>query len=77
MKHHPYVQIARPPGAIVADINAATVVSSIVVGITTSLILFCSHFHLVADDKAAHKMSPLVRLGTANGVKVTYGEPSS
>lgn len=63
-------QIARPSGAVAADINAATVVSSIVVGITTSLILFCSHFHQIEDDRAAHKMSPVVRLGTANGVKV-------
>ena len=53
------------------DISAAVVVSSVVVGITTSLILFCSHFHQIADDTAAKKMSPLVRLGTANGVKVT------
>lgn len=39
--------------------------ASIIVGITTSLILFCSHFHQVADDLAAGKRSPIVRLGTA------------
>ena len=50
----------------------AAAVCSVVVGITTSLILFCSHFHQIADDKAANKMSPLVRLGTANAVKVSH-----
>ena len=40
---------------------------SIIVGIATSLILFCSHFHQVADDLAAGKRSPIVRLGTQTG----------
>lgn len=43
---------------------------SIVIGITTSIILFCSHFHQVADDLAAGKRSPIVRLGTPRGAKV-------
>ena len=75
--HSCNVQVARPAvtspeitAVAVPDISAAVVVSSVVVGITTSLILFCSHFHQIADDTAANKMSPLVRLGTANGVKV-------
>jgi 1,4-dihydroxy-2-naphthoate octaprenyltransferase len=38
--------------------------ASIIVGIATSLILFCSHFHQVKDDIAAGKRSPIVRLGT-------------
>lgn len=37
---------------------------SLVLGISTSLILFCSHFHQVEDDLAAGKRSPVVRLGT-------------
>ena len=41
-----------------------------VVGIATSLILFCSHFHQVKDDIAAGKRSPIVRLGTESGAKV-------
>ncbi|KAL4614853.1 hypothetical protein ACB092_07G083100 [Castanea dentata] len=41
--------------------------ASILVGFTTSLILFCSHFHQVEEDKAVGKMSPLVRLGTERG----------
>ena len=64
------VQVARPGGAVAADVSPAAVVCSVVVGITTTIILFCSHFHQIADDKAANKMSPLVRLGTANAVKV-------
>jgi 2-carboxy-1,4-naphthoquinone phytyltransferase len=36
-----------------------------IVGITTSLILFCSHFHQEEDDIAAGKRSPIVKLGTS------------
>ncbi|KAK6945765.1 UbiA prenyltransferase family [Dillenia turbinata] len=53
----------------------STVLSaSIFVGITTTLILFCSHFHQVEGDQAVGKFSPLVRIGTRRGsqvVKVT------
>jgi 2-carboxy-1,4-naphthoquinone phytyltransferase len=41
--------------------------ASAIVGISTSVILFCSHFHQVEDDLAAGKLSPIVRLGTARG----------
>ncbi|MBP0016550.1 MAG: 2-carboxy-1,4-naphthoquinone phytyltransferase [Cyanobacteria bacterium SBLK] len=44
--------------------------ASILIGITTSIILFCSHFHQVEDDLAAGKRSPIVRLGTKLGAKV-------
>jgi 1,4-dihydroxy-2-naphthoate octaprenyltransferase len=37
------------------------------VGLTTTLVLFCSHFHQVEDDLAAGKRSPIVRLGTQRG----------
>ncbi len=37
---------------------------SVVVGVATSLILFCSHFHQLEDDRQAGKRSPIVRLGT-------------
>ncbi|GAA0167116.1 transferase [Lithospermum erythrorhizon] len=43
---------------------------SLLVGLTTSLILFCSHFHQVEEDKAVRKMSPLVRIGTKTGAEV-------
>ncbi|KAM5579405.1 2-carboxy-1,4-naphthoquinone phytyltransferase, chloroplastic [Rosa sericea] len=41
--------------------------ASLLVGITTTLILFCSHFHQIEEDKAVAKISPLVRLGTKRG----------
>ena len=41
--------------------------ASVIIGISTSVILFCSHFHQVEDDLAAGKRSPIVRLGTAQG----------
>ncbi len=44
--------------------------ASIIVGIATSVILFCSHFHQVKDDAAAGKRSPIVRLGTKRGAKL-------
>ena len=42
-------------------------VASSFIGISTSIILFCSHFHQVEDDQAAGKRSPIVRLGTQRG----------
>ncbi|KAI3803810.1 hypothetical protein L1987_31972 [Smallanthus sonchifolius] len=44
--------------------------ASVLVGITTSLILFCSHFHQIAGDEAVGKLSPLVRIGTETGSNV-------
>lgn len=41
--------------------------TGIIIGITTTLVLFCSHFHQVDDDIAAGKRSPIVRLGTKRG----------
>jgi len=46
--------------------------ASLIVGIATSLVLFCSHFHQVKDDIAAGKRSPVVRLGTAKAAKLLY-----
>ncbi|NER83311.1 MAG: 2-carboxy-1,4-naphthoquinone phytyltransferase [Leptolyngbya sp. SIO1D8] len=45
-------------------------VAGIVIGVTTSLVLFCSHFHQVEDDIAAGKRSPIVRLGTQRGAQL-------
>jgi len=47
--------------------------AGIIIGITTSVILFCSHFHQVEDDVQAGKRSPVVRLGTANSARVLTG----
>ncbi|XP_044490492.1 2-carboxy-1,4-naphthoquinone phytyltransferase, chloroplastic isoform X2 [Mangifera indica] len=44
--------------------------ASILVGLTTTLILFCSHFHQIEGDAAIGKISPLVRLGTETGSRV-------
>ncbi|KAL8492066.1 hypothetical protein ACS0TY_023624 [Phlomoides rotata] len=52
------------------SIFGTVVASSILVGFTTSLILFCNHFHQIEDDKALGKFSPLVRLGTEGGADV-------
>ncbi|RZB61413.1 2-carboxy-1,4-naphthoquinone phytyltransferase, chloroplastic, partial [Glycine soja] len=53
---------------------SGTVLSaSILVGFTTSLILFCSHFHQVEGDREVGKMSPLVRLDTKKGAEVVKG----
>jgi 2-carboxy-1,4-naphthoquinone phytyltransferase len=50
--------------------SIANLTASIIIGISTSLILFCSHFHQVKDDLAAGKLSPIVRMGTQMGAKV-------
>lgn len=50
--------------------SMTSLAASAIVGIATSLILFCSHFHQVEDDLAAGKLSPIVRLGTARGSQV-------
>ncbi|MGF1457750.1 MAG: 2-carboxy-1,4-naphthoquinone phytyltransferase [Leptolyngbyaceae cyanobacterium] len=48
-------------------------VAGVIIGITTSLVLFCSHFHQVADDIAAGKRSPIVRLGTQQSARLVPG----
>ncbi|WP_319420399.1 2-carboxy-1,4-naphthoquinone phytyltransferase [Pleurocapsa sp. FMAR1] len=65
------------PGAVSAAyyaqtqiFSASNLAISTIVGVSTTIILFCSHFHQVEDDLAAGKRSPIVRLGTAKGAKV-------
>jgi 2-carboxy-1,4-naphthoquinone phytyltransferase len=53
--------------------SSHAIAASVIIGITTSIILFCSHFHQVKDDLAAGKLSPIVRLGTAKGAAVLTG----
>ncbi|HEY9663508.1 MAG TPA: 2-carboxy-1,4-naphthoquinone phytyltransferase, partial [Allocoleopsis sp.] len=50
--------------------SVTALLASIILGISTSLILFCSHFHQVEDDIAAGKRSPIVRLGTRRGAQL-------
>ncbi|GAQ88734.1 1,4-dihydroxy-2-naphthoate octaprenyltransferase [Klebsormidium nitens] len=52
------------------EVTPTVLGASVLVGITTTLILFCSHFHQIEDDAKVGKMSPLVRLGTARGAQV-------
>jgi len=50
---------------------------STIIGLSTAIILFCSHFHQVADDLAAGKRSPIVRVGTQNGARILSGLTAS
>jgi 1,4-dihydroxy-2-naphthoate octaprenyltransferase len=50
--------------------SIVSLAASIIVGIATSLILFCSHFHQVEDDLLAGKRSPIVRLGTQKAARL-------
>lgn len=50
--------------------SATNFAASIVVGVSTSLILFCSHFHQLEEDAAVGKRSPIVRLGTARAARL-------
>jgi 2-carboxy-1,4-naphthoquinone phytyltransferase len=57
--------------------SIANLTASLIIGISTSLILFCSHFHQVKDDLAAGKLSPIVRIGTEMGAKVLQWSTAS
>jgi len=57
--------------------SVLALITSILVGISTSIILFCSHFHQVEDDLAAGKRSPIVRLGTKTGANVLLWSTAS
>ncbi|KAJ0981407.1 hypothetical protein J5N97_009662 [Dioscorea zingiberensis] len=55
-------------------VSSTVLAASFLVGLTTTLILFCSHFHQIDGDQAVGKMSPLVRIGTKTGsVVVKFG----
>lgn len=62
--------MAQVPGVTLATVPAPVWVCSVLVGLTTTVILFCSHFHQIEGDTAAGKMSPLVRLGTRQATQV-------
>lgn len=52
------------------SLTSTILAASILVGYTTTLILFCSHFHQVEGDRAVGKYSPLVRVGRKAGSEV-------
>ncbi len=53
--------------------SPVVVVPAGLVGAMTSIILLCSHFHQVADDRAAGKYSPVVQLGTERAMGLVLG----
>ncbi|XP_021713539.1 2-carboxy-1,4-naphthoquinone phytyltransferase, chloroplastic-like isoform X1 [Chenopodium quinoa] len=52
------------------SITGTILSASILVGCTTTLILFCSHFHQVEGDRAVGKFSPLVQIGKKAGSEI-------
>lgn len=44
--------------------------ASALVGMTVASVLFCSHWHQIDGDRAAGKLSPLVRLGPDRALEV-------
>lgn len=66
----PEASLPAVGAGILSMIPSYAWVLSTLVGITTTVILFCSHFHQVAGDKAAGKMSPVVRLGTQKSAEI-------
>jgi 1,4-dihydroxy-2-naphthoate phytyltransferase len=59
-----YLSLSSNPNLPSPLITPLVWLLGILVGLTTTIILFTSHFHQIEGDKAAGKMSPLVRLGT-------------
>ncbi|WVZ55776.1 hypothetical protein U9M48_006398 [Paspalum notatum var. saurae] len=57
-------------GTALLPLTKTVAASSVLVGLTTTLILFCSHFHQIDGDLAVGKMSPLVRIGTKAGSRI-------
>ena len=52
------------------EISHTLIASATCIGLTTSMILFCAHFHQVEDDLAGGKYSPVVRLGTKQSAQI-------
>ncbi|XP_072986264.1 2-carboxy-1,4-naphthoquinone phytyltransferase, chloroplastic isoform X3 [Typha latifolia] len=57
-------------GTGLLPLTGTVLTASFLVGLTTTLILFCSHFHQIDGDLAVGKISPLVRIGTEAGSSV-------
>ena len=58
------------PTLVLPPVTAAAGAAAAMVGMTTTAILLCSHFHQREGDMAAGKKSPVVRLGTATAADV-------
>ncbi|XP_039068557.1 2-carboxy-1,4-naphthoquinone phytyltransferase, chloroplastic-like [Hibiscus syriacus] len=68
-----YLLLGSTSGTIFLPWTRMVLSASLLVGLTTTLILFCSHFHQVEEDIAVGKMSPLVKMGTERGSMVVKG----
>ncbi|KAL4362197.1 hypothetical protein GQ457_04G003840 [Hibiscus cannabinus] len=68
-----YLLLGSTSGIIFLPLTRTVLFASVLVGLTTSLILFCSHFHQVEEDIAVGKMSPLVKMGTERGSTAVKG----
>ncbi|CAL1385368.1 unnamed protein product [Linum trigynum] len=68
-----YLLLRTTSGTHNFELTATVLSASLLVGFTTTLILFCSHFHQIEEDKAVGKISPLVRLGTKRGAILVKG----
>ncbi|KAK8518947.1 hypothetical protein V6N13_017796 [Hibiscus sabdariffa] len=68
-----YLLLGSTSGIIFLPLTRTVLFASVLVGLTTSLILFCSHFHQVEEDIAVGKMSPLVKMGTERGSMAVKG----
>ncbi|KAE8672779.1 1,4-dihydroxy-2-naphthoate polyprenyltransferase [Hibiscus syriacus] len=66
-----YLLLGSTSGMIILPLTRTVLSASLLVGLTTSLILFCSHFHQVEEDISVGKMSPLI--GTERGSMVVEG----
>lgn len=53
-----------------SQISNSLLASAACVGLNTSMILFCAHFHQLEDDLAGGKYSPIVRFGTKKSAKI-------
>ena len=64
-----YITLMRGAGAAAPALFTPPVVAAtVLVGATTTVILFTSHFHQEAGDRAAGKRSPVVKLGLPRAV---------
>lgn len=68
-----YLLLGSTREIIFVPLTHTVLSASVLVGLTTTLILFCSHFHQVEEDIAVGKMSPLVKMGTERGSMVVKG----
>lgn len=65
-----YLLLGSTSEIIFLPLTRMVLSASLLVGLTTTLILFCSHFHQIEEDLAVGKMSPLVKMGTERGAVV-------